>query len=134
MAAPTAGGKKPHPVTYDADHKLLAFLGPVAFVLAALLWSLLALRLAPETAAGAGAAVAAAVGSGAFVWVGWALRVKMDREIPVTAWELRRLLLGGLVLGVAIGALPYLVLRFKLHDPDFAHIASEPANVPPALR
>jgi hypothetical protein len=122
------------PVEYDGTHKLLAFLGAVAFVLAALFWALLALRLSalgPPTVA---AALACAIASGLFLLPAWGLRMKMQDRTAITRWEVRRLLLAGLVLGVAVGGLPYFVLWFKLEDPDFAHVASEAANLPPALR
>jgi NO-binding membrane sensor protein with MHYT domain len=134
VQTPRGGRSAPKPVEYDGTHKLLAFLGAVAFVMAALFWALLGVRLSASglpIVAGCGLC---AIASGLFLLPAWGARMKMQDEAAITRWEVRRLLLGGLVLGVAIGALPYLVLRFKLEDPDFAHIASESANLPPALR
>jgi MFS family permease len=119
-------------VAYDGDQKLMAFLGAVAFVVGALFWGLLAVRLW-----GTAAAIAAAlmVPLCAIVFVlAWGLRVKMEHEVAVTRWDVRRLLIASVVLGVVVGALPYVILRFKLEDPDFLNLASEPANLPPAWR
>lgn len=122
------------PVAYDEDHKLLAFGGAIAFVGAALFWLLLGVRLNGQGAPVVAICWTGAALSGFCVFLAWGLRVKMQDQVPITRWDVRRLLLAGMVLGVAIGSLPYLVLRFKLEDPDFAHIASEPTNLPPALR
>ena len=124
--------KPPAKVAYDGDQKLMAFLGAVAFVVGGLFWGLLAVRLW-----GSAAAVAAAlmVPLCAIVFVlAWGLRVKMELEVAVTRWDVRRLLIASVVLGVVVGAMPYLILRFKLEDPDFLNLASEPTNLPPAWR
>lgn len=127
-----AGGTRDPSVAYDGDQKLLAFLGAAAFVMGALFWILLAVRFwgRAEAVAGAGLGVASAL---AFL-LAWGLRVKMEAAQPLSGWEVRRLLIAGLVCGVVVGALPYFVLRFKLEDPDFMHVASEPQNLPPAWR
>ena len=119
-------------VDYDGDAMLLAFLGAAAFVLGALFWGLFTVRFwgTGLSVVGAGLGISSAV---AF-FLAWALRVKMEHHLVLTRWEVRRLLLGGLVLGVVVGALPYFLLRFKLEDPDFMHVASEPANLKPAWR
>jgi hypothetical protein len=122
------------PVRFDGDAKLQAFLGAVAFVLATLFWGLWALRLALEPSGLWEAPAGASVLSGLLFLFAWGLRTKMEAERAITRWELRRLLLAGLVLGLGLGALPYLVLRFKLEDPDFLHIASRSENLPPAFR
>jgi hypothetical protein len=127
-------GGGPEKVLYDADQKLLAFLGAVAFIIAALFWALFALRLAAAGSSFAAGGLAATVLSGVAFLLAWGLRMKMERSLPLTLWELRRLLIAGLFLGVAVGAVPYLLLHFKLKDPDFMHIASEPENLPPAVR
>jgi hypothetical protein len=124
--------KPPPKVAYDGDHKLLAFLGAVAFVVGALFWGLMAVRLWGSPAA---LAAAAMVPLCAVVFVlAWGLRAKMEAEVAVTRWDVRRLLIASFVLAVVVGALPYFILRFKLEDPDFLNIASEPANLPPAWR
>ncbi len=134
MAEASARRAGPAKVLYDADQKLLAFLGAVAFVIAILFWALAALRLAlagsPLVALAAGAAVLSALA----LLLAWGLRVKMQHGAPLTRFQVRFLLVAGLVLGVAVGGVPYLLLRFKLEDPDFLHLASEPENVPPAMR
>ena len=132
MAQERAMGKAPEPVQYDGDQKLLAFLGAVAFVCGALFWLLLAVRLG-ATASGAAAAAMAPLCVVAFL-LAWGLRTKMEASVLVTRWDVRRLLIAGLVLGVVVGALPYLVLRFKLEDPDFVRVVGEAANLPPAWR
>lgn len=122
------------PVRFDGDAKLQAFLGALAFLLAALFWGFVALRLAVEgRAVWPGAAIACAL-SVALFFLAWGLRVSMEAQRPVTRWDVRRLLLAGLVLGVGLGALPYLILRFKLEDPDFIHLASKSENLPPVFR
>lgn len=136
MAGADPRGRPRQRVAYDGDQKLLAFLGAVAFILASLFWSLLGLRLALSGSSVAAAPFAAAVLSAIVFLLAWGLRVKMQHGLPLTGWELRRLLIAGLVLGVAVGGLPYFVLTFKLEDPDFLHIASEPEpeHLPPAAR
>lgn len=134
MAGANPRGRAQERVAYDGDQKLLAFLGAVAFILATLFWSLLGLRLALSGSGGAAAPFAAALLSALLFLLAWGLRTKMQHGLPVTGWELRRLLIAGLVLGVAVGGLPYFVLKFKLEDPDFLHVAAEPENLPPAAR
>lgn len=121
-------------VRFDGDAKLQAFLGAVAFLMAGLFWMFLALRLAIDGSGLWPAAAAACLGSALAFILAWGLRTKMEAEAPLTRWDLRRLLIPGLFLGLGLAALPYLVLWFKLHDPDFIHLASKPANEPPALR
>jgi hypothetical protein len=117
---------------YDGDQMLLAFVGAAGFVLAAVFWMLLAVRLW-----GSPTAVACAVLSPACLVplaFAWRLRATMEDGRPLTRWDVRRLLIAGLLLGAVLGALPYFVLHFKLEDPDFVHVASEPTNLPPAWR
>lgn len=129
-----AGG--PAAVAYDGDQKLLAFFGAVGFVVAVLFWGLLALRLAVEGAPSAlsWAAAGLAAASASMFVPAWGLRAKMEHGFAVTRGQLRGLLAAGLLLGVAVGGLAYFVLRFKLEDPEFLHLASVPENLPPALR
>ncbi len=122
------------PVRVDGDAKLQAFLGAVGFLLAALFWAFATLRLGLGASALWPAAATVCVLSGLFFFLAWRLRAKMEAEAAFTRWELRRLLIAGLFLGLAVGALPYLILRFKLEDPDFLHLASKPENLPPAFR
>lgn len=124
----------PERVRFDGDAKLQAFLGAVAFLLAALFWALLALRLGLDGSALWPGAGAACVLSALLFFLAWGLRAKMQVEAALTRWELRRLLIAGLLLGLGLGALPYLILHFKLEDPDFIHVASKPENLPPAFR
>lgn len=133
MAGEAPSKKKAEPVEYDGDHKLLAFLGAVAFVIGAVFWLLLALRFWGVSALAPGAAALVPACAVVFV-LAWGLRAKMEKSVAVTRWEIRRLLIAGLLLGVVLGALPYLALGFKLEDPDVLNVASEPANVPPAWR
>jgi hypothetical protein len=132
MADEGTRAKAPVKVAYDGDQKLLAFLGAVAFVMGALFWGLFAVARWGSLGGFAGAALVPLCAI-AFV-LAWGLRVKMEAEVAVTRWDVRRLLLASLVLAVVVGALPYLILRFKLEDPDFLNLASEPANLPPAWR
>lgn len=134
MPKGAAGATGSQRVLYDADQKLLAFLGAVAFVLAILFWSLTALRLGLDGSPLWPLGAAGALGSAAALLLAWGLRVGMQHEAPLRRSHLRFLLVAGLVLGVAVGGVPYLILRFKLEDPDFLHLASEPENVAPALR
>ena len=121
-------------VRFDGDAKLQAFLGAVAFLLAALFWVFMGLRLSIEGSALWPAAAAACVLSALFFLIAWGVRTKMEGEAALTRWELRRLLIAGLFLGLGLAALPYLVLWFKLKDPDFIHVASSPENQAPAFR
>jgi hypothetical protein len=122
---------------FDADHKLLAFIGALVFVLGSAFWFMLALRafatagLAPLAGIGA-----AAVGmTGAFcTLLAWGLRTKLERNITPTGWEVRRLMMAGALVGIALGALPYLALSMRLKDPDLYHAAAEPEHLPPSAR
>ena len=122
---------------FDADQKLLAFIGAVVFVLGSAFWFMLALRafatagLTPLAGVGA-----AAVGmTGAFcTLLAWGLRTKLERNITPTGWEVRRLIMAGALVGIALGALPYLALAMRLKDPDLYHAAAEPEHVPPSAR
>jgi di/tricarboxylate transporter len=126
--------KEAERVRFDGDAKLQAFLGAVAFLLAALFWAFMALRLGLAASAFWPVAAAACALSALAFFLAWRLRAKMEAEVAFGRWDVRRLFLAGLVLGLGLGALPYLILRFKLEDPDFIHLASKPENLPPAFR
>lgn len=134
MAEQPTRGSVREGILYDADQMMLAFLGASAFVLAFLFWLLFALRFALSGSAVAGLGAAGAVLSAVAFVMAWGVRTTMQDGAPLTRWEVRRLLVAGFVLGVGVGGVPYLLLRFKLEDPDFLHLASEPGNVPPAMR
>ncbi len=125
---------EPERVRFDGDAKLQAFLGAVAFFFAALFWALFGLRLGLDGSGLWPAPGAACVLSAILFFRAWGLRTKMQVEAALTRWELRLLLIAGLFLGLGLGALPYLILHFKLEDPDFIHVASKPENLPPAFR
>jgi hypothetical protein len=127
------------PIEYDADTRMLAFAGTLALVVGTLFWVLVGLRLllgiwsAPDAAAQPLAAVAFAIaGAGALLALAsWGLRMKLQVGEPVTAWEMRRSMGAGLVVGVVIGFVVYVALAYKLKDPGFLTLAGEPAPRPP---
>jgi hypothetical protein len=133
MGEPVTQRGRQEPVVYDGDQKLLAFLGATAFLIGAVFWLLLGLRFLAASGL-AWAAFAAVPACGLAMLMAWGVRTKMERKLPLTRWEVRRLLIAGLFLGVVLGALPYLAMGFKLEDPGVLHVASEPANTPPAWR
>lgn len=142
-AGAPGGRPSPGPVMYDGDQKLLAFGGAVAMIVGSLFWALAGLRFlalalgqngAPSAGPAAFVCFAIAVAGLFFALVAWGLRAKMQRGEVVTQQEILRMLLVGFVVGVVLGFLIYLALRFKLEDPEFYHLASDPENVPPALR
>lgn len=120
---------------YDGDQKVLAAAGAAVFAVGTAFWGLLALKFA---GAGEGlpaaAALAVALASAFAVIPAWGLRAKMQREEPVESREVRRLILFGLLPGVVFGFVLYVLLRYKLQDPDFFHLFSAPENLPPAVR
>jgi len=122
------------PVEYDADTRLLAFLGTLTLLVGSLFWVLVGLRLlmglgqAPAEGAQLAAAAALALGPlGALsALASWGLRAKMQAAEPITAWELRRSMAAGLVVGVVVGFVVYVALAYKLRDPGFLNVAGEP--------
>lgn len=122
---------------FDADQMLLAFLGVVMFVLGSAFWFVMAVRaFATQGLTPLVGVAAAAVGAGGAVCalVGWGLRTKLQRDLPPTSWEVRRLMIAGALVGLALGALPYLALTMKLKDPGLYHVAAEPEHMPPSAR
>lgn len=145
MQPARAGAGRPTvaPVKYDGDQKLLAFGGAVSMVWGSVFWTFagfrfLAQAIRPDGGPSAGptafVCLSIAVAGLFFALVAWGLRAKMQRGEVVTQEEVLRMLVVGFVVGVVLGFLIYLALRFKLEDPEFYHLASEPENVPPALR
>jgi hypothetical protein len=132
----------PAAVRYDGDHRLLAFAGAVSLVIGSVFWALAGVRFALE-ARGPGEGLAevtmvfclsVAVAGAFLTLVAWGFLTKMQRGEALAPGDLARLLVAGLVVGVILGFLIYAALHFKLEDPDFYHLASEPENIPPAIR
>jgi hypothetical protein len=129
-----AGARPPSRVEYDADTRLLAFVGTLTLLLGSLFWLFVGLRLARGMApAPFGTTGPSTVVAFALVPVGllaslasWGLRTKLQAGEPVPAWEVRRSLIAGLVVGVVVGFVVYVALAYKLRDPGFLTVAGEP--------
>jgi hypothetical protein len=137
VAAPESGlrAKRAEPVRYDADQKLLAFVGTLTLLFGSMFWGLFGARMLAGGLTELGVLSLVGAGAGAFAaLMAWGVRSKMERGEPVTRLEVDRLILAGIVFGVLIGFLVFLSLRFKLQDPGLFHAAGRPEDVPPSLR
>ena len=123
------------PLRYDADQKLLAFGGTLALLAGSMFWALYGVRLLAGGFLELGAIALLGAVVGAFTTLmAWGLRGKMERGEPVTRFEVDRLIVAGFVVGVLVGFLIFLALRFKLQDPGLFYAAGHPDDVPPLLR
>lgn len=122
--------------TYDADTRMLAFVGTLTLLVGSLFWFLVGLRMAvglwappvPHADLAAAAALALAPIGLLAALASWGLRAKLQAGEPVTAWEVRRSIAAGAVVGVVVGLVVFVALAYKLRDPGFLTLAGEPVS------
>ncbi len=136
MAKEGAGTPREPPRAYDADTRLLAFLGTLSLIIGSVFWVLVGMRLQfgllepPPAHGDLTVAAAFALGpAGALASLAaWGLRTRLQHGEPVSTWSVRAMLAAGLVIGVVIGFVIFVALAYKLRDPGFMHLAGEPGR------